>query len=1321
MSVNTQEEIHHTTRRRKVNYAEIEHTYDFMDTDDEENYQPPKIDPNNNNIVTEDNIPIGRNNTGRKRRRQRRKIENGDYDDDESFHEDTIDDHRDDDEEENYTAQEFIHYDDDDDFIVGQRRKGRRKGGRRGRRPGTKKELDFIEKDDDYSDEDFAYNGTSGSKSKKRLQPGTNNDNVSPRKRGKSVRQTGDDEETVDLSLEQELKELKEDAPMDIPQRSLRERKKEVNYAIPPAIDLIPSPEDNSLHASKPQYSQTTSFSNSPRKGPGRRGGGATTSFGPIRRLFPTGGPFGGNDVTSIFGKNTNIYNTNNNNNNNNGTSSNINNTTLLLDSDSSDDEILPFGENSTKKSSTKKRSKSKKPEIADTDPLGVDMNIDFNDVGGLDNYIDQLKEMVALPLLYPELYANFNITPPRGVLFHGPPGTGKTLMARALAASCSKTSGKKITFFMRKGADILSKWVGEAERQLRLLFEEAKNNQPAIIFFDEIDGLAPVRSSKQEQIHASIVSTLLALMDGMDNRGQVIVIGATNRPDAVDPALRRPGRFDREFYFPLPNEDARAKIIEIHTKKWTPLLPKKMILKIAQLTRGYGGADLRALCTEAALNSIQRRYPQIYQSSAKLKLDPSKVSVTAKDFILALEKIVPSSARSANNFISQPLPKNIECLLNLQLESLKWELDRIIPTDSVTKKASKSMIKYYTEYEDDIDGDTDAATLDGGFGKQEFLKEINMARVAKPRFLLSGPRGNGQQYIGSALLNYLEGFNVQTLDLGSIMSEATKTMEACVVQTFNEAKRRQPSVIYIPNFETWIKSVLPTVVYTLSSLLRTLKADDKILLMAICDGDLPVNNAFINEFDFETVFELVKPSEKQRGEYFKELAQLFNTKPSKFELSKKRTKPLEKLTEVEPTEYENDSDYDSDGNPLSARDKLKKELKKYQYDDMKLKNTLKIKLSGLMDLFKNRYKRFRKPIIDDAYLVHLFEPIPETDPAISWQPAYIKNGDKILEVATGRNYYNMDLDIIEERLWNGFYSEPKQFLKDIELIYHDSNTSEDRERIIKASEMFANAQVGIEDISVPEFIRQCKETRKREILRQKLYQEEELEKQKVEKQKLEKEKKNDTEKEEKHALVEEGKQQSEEHHTAEADPQNTKLVSVGSGSQLQAQLLVKKSSDFISKATSVSYLLNDDDTSKEDLVKEDLVKEDLVKQGKNVEHLEVTNPTKANTTDTSQVTEDKIIPENDNAFKDKKETKNGNNTDVVNTSLDKLKTEDPEPAFIIDELRLNECINKLLLSTDGFTVDQLQKKYANIISECWKYRFNWDRTEALDKFSQII
>lgn len=157
----------------------------------------------------------------------------------------------------------------------------------------------------------------------------------------------------------------------------------------------------------------------------------------------------------------------------------------------------------------------------------------------------------------------------------------------------------------MRKGADVLSKWVGEAERQLRLLFEEAKNSQPSIIFFDEIDGLAPVRSSKQDQIHASIVSTLLALMDGMDGRGQVIVIGATNRPDAVDPALRRPGRFDREFYFPLPNLEARRKILEINTKKWDPPIREEFLDELAHITKGYGGADLR-VSVRSSLSSLK-------------------------------------------------------------------------------------------------------------------------------------------------------------------------------------------------------------------------------------------------------------------------------------------------------------------------------------------------------------------------------------------------------------------------------------------------------------------------------------------------------------------------------------------------------------------------------------------------------------------------------------------------------------------------------------------------------------------------------------------
>lgn len=395
---------------------------------------------------------------------------------------------------------------------------------------------------------------------------------------------------------------------------------------------------------------------------------------------------------------------------------------------------------------------------LADADPLGVDQNVDFSKIGGLDGHIDQLKEMVMMPLLYPELFQKFHVTPPRGVLFHGPPGTGKTLLARALAASVG-SGGKKVTFYMRKGADALSKWVGEAERQLRLLFEEARKTQPSIIFFDEIDGLAPVRSSKQEQIHASIVSTLLALMDGMDGRGQVIVIGATNRPDNIDPALRRPGRFDREFYFALPDIEARKSIINIHTTGWE--IDEKFKHKLADLTKGYGGADLRALCTEAALNSIQRTYPQIYSSNDKLLIDADKIKVNAKDFMLSIKKMIPSSERSTSSGAT-PLPKVVEPLLRAPLKDIEKILDGLIPIKKKTTALQEAM---YEQYDDD----------DLGFQRETMQQDFERSRVFRPRLLVCGEPGMGQQYLGGAILNHFEGLHVQSFDLPTIYSESSR------------------------------------------------------------------------------------------------------------------------------------------------------------------------------------------------------------------------------------------------------------------------------------------------------------------------------------------------------------------------------------------------------------------------------------------------------------------------------------------------------------------------------------------------------------------
>ena len=245
-----------------------------------------------------------------------------------------------------------------------------------------------------------------------------------------------------------------------------------------------------------------------------------------------------------------------------------------------------------------------------------------FDDLAGMDDVIRQLREMVLLPLQYPEIFSHLGVSPPRGILFHGVPGSGKTLAARALAGECSRVSPVPVTFYARKGADCLGKFVGESERTLRLMFQEASKNAPAIIFLDEIDALVPgraPRSGTQDQIHASVVSTLLSLMDGMADRGNVVVIAATNRPDSIDSALRRPGRFDREVYFGLPGPEQRAAILKAHTRRWDPQPGSKVMEKIAGGTEGYAGADLAALCTAAVMNAVRRVAPELIEHTEAL------------------------------------------------------------------------------------------------------------------------------------------------------------------------------------------------------------------------------------------------------------------------------------------------------------------------------------------------------------------------------------------------------------------------------------------------------------------------------------------------------------------------------------------------------------------------------------------------------------------------------------------------------------------------------------------------------------------------------
>lgn len=733
------------------------------------------------------------------------------------------------------------------------------------------------------------------------------------------------------------------------------------------------------------------------------------------------------------------------------------------------------------------------KKALADADPLGVDQNVTFDGVGGLDDHINKLKEMVALPLLYPEVFQRFHVTPPRGVLFHGPPGTGKTLLARALASSVS-SHGKKVTFYMRKGADALSKWVGEAERQLRLLFEEARKNQPSIIFFDEIDGLAPVRSSKQEQIHASIVATLLALMDGMDGRGQVIVIGATNRPDNVDPALRRPGRFDREFYFPLPDEKARRSIIDIHTKGWDPPLKPDFKDQLSKLTKGYGGADLRALCTEAALNAVQGTFPQIYSSDKKLVIDPTKINVLAKDFMISVNKMIPSSERAASSG-SAPLPKSVEPLLREQLDQVMRLIEDMVP--------QKRKLTALEEAQFDDRDDT------YGFERETLAQEFEKSRIYRPRMLIHGTAGMGQQLLGAALLARLELMHVQTFDLPTIFEDSSTSIEATLVRLFKEVRRHKPSVIFIPNVDIWYHTVGAQVVQTFTTLLRGLPSNDPVLVIGIMETERPLDVVQRDDsswaqyedmmrdlfsFSRKGQYSLSRPNEPARREYFSGIISYIRKRPVEFpDPDNRKKRRLEELPVAEEVKTSDSPD--------------KEQLKRQKKQDRMTLNMLKIHIQPIMDQIRTKHRKFRTPVVDDAYLGYLYE---EQDPNIlstdldqqqaqqqmyrPYEIATDKHGIQGLrEVASGRFYYNLDTVMIEKRLSNGYYKRPRDFLADIKRIAKDARTIGDEDRTIKANEMLANVEVDIQTLlehGQPALVAECEAVYQREQAREKIAKE---------------------------------------------------------------------------------------------------------------------------------------------------------------------------------------------------------------------------------------
>jgi len=581
-----------------------------------------------------------------------------------------------------------------------------------------------------------------------------------------------------------------------------------------------------------------------------------------------------------------------------------------------------------------------KKPVSADITQMEVDTSVDWSQVGGLKGHVQKLQEMILLPMLYPENFEQFKIQPPRGVIFHGPPGTGKTLVARVLAAEASR-NGKKVAFYMRKGADCLSKWVGEAERQLRLLFSEAFKNQPSIIFFDEIDGLAPVRSARQDQIHSSIVSTLLALMDGLDRRGQVIIIGATNRIDSLDPALRRPGRFDRELVFNLPSRIARRQILDIHTRNWDPRIPPSVLDELALKTVGYCGADIEGLCREAFLHCFRRTYPRIYDDNVKLKLK-KKLVVTRVDFFKAFAEVVPSSKRS-NIVFAKPIEPYLAPLLQEQLNQIVKIQKNTFPLGAITKSSLANL---------EITGGSDNEN------NTHFEKD-STAPIA-PRLLIHGMPGLGQKLFGPAILHRLEEFPMYSIDLSSLLGDPTARSPAeALFSKVKEARRNAPSILYWPRIDSWWESLQISTVRSLVQMLEDIPDELPVYVIATSEAprdDLPI--ACHELFPPQLSLELQIPTDKERHTFWHGLEAKCNQTPMTRVDSNGLPSPRVASAPGSPVSQNQNSEQEEEETPVDTR------LTQEETDFRRLRTYLRTCCTRLIKHFPKFFKKINDEVV---------------------------------------------------------------------------------------------------------------------------------------------------------------------------------------------------------------------------------------------------------------------------------------------------------------------------------------------------------------------
>jgi len=382
--------------------------------------------------------------------------------------------------------------------------------------------------------------------------------------------------------------------------------------------------------------------------------------------------------------------------------------------------------------------------------PKGVPL-VTFEDIGGLTKQIQKLRELVELPLLRPELFRTFSIRPPKGILLYGPPGTGKTLIARAVANTV------KANFYLISGPEIGSKYYGESEKRLRDIFKEAEKTAPSIIFVDEIDSLAPSRDNTSTEVERRIVSQLLTLMDGLSPSDKVVVIGATNRPNAVDPALRRPGRFDREIEIPAPDAPARLEILRVHTRR-LPLASDVNMEEIAELTNGFVGADLAALVREATLQALKRKTQDLLYGMSDLDLS---IAVTRSDFLAAIKEIEPSALRE----------------FRIEVPTTKW--DDVVGLQDVKRELMES-IEWPLKY-------------------PELYAKIN-AELPKG-ILLYGPPGTGKTLIARAVASESRA-NFITVTSSDLLSKWVGESEKALREVFRRAKQAAPCIIFFDEIE---------------------------------------------------------------------------------------------------------------------------------------------------------------------------------------------------------------------------------------------------------------------------------------------------------------------------------------------------------------------------------------------------------------------------------------------------------------------------------------------------------------------------------------